>query len=120
MQTWARSGSRADDVFQLLLQTMDFQGERMTDRANAVFQFNIVDGNNWVLDLKSGRGKAFRGETKSDLKLTLTDDVLVAIADGKLDTMQAMMEGKLKMEGNMRLARTLFQVMEGHRRGKVF
>eukprot|EP00397_Hematodinium_sp_SG-2012_P024761 GEMP01025809.1.p2 GENE.GEMP01025809.1~~GEMP01025809.1.p2 ORF type:complete len:119 (-),score=31.92 GEMP01025809.1:1956-2312(-) len=111
--------ARSDEVFEFLLQTMDYQGERMTQQAKAVFQFKIIGGNNWVLDLKSGRGKAYIGVRKCDLTLTLTDDDFVALAEGKLNSLQAMMQGKLKIQGDIGLAQKLDGILAACKHGKV-
>ena len=91
----------------------------------------------WRTDLKHGVGSLVKGEdAKPDLRLTVTDDDMVALANGKLNAQQvgyfkrgvlflphlywfpqlrhisqAFMRGKLKLKGNMGLAMKLQTVL---------
>ena len=47
-----------------------------------------------------------------DCTITMADADLVAMAEGKLDGMQAFMGGKLKIKGNMMLAQKLQSILE--------
>ena len=47
-----------------------------------------------------------------DCTITMADADLVAMAEGKLDGMQAFMGGKLKIKGNMILAQKLQSILE--------
>lgn len=47
-----------------------------------------------------------------DCTITMKDDDLVAMAEGKLDGMQVFMGGKLKIKGNMMLAQKLQSILE--------
>merc|ERR1712087_146661 len=68
------------------------------------------------IDLKNGNGCTLRGEgEKPDVTLTLVDADFVAMAEGKLDGMQAFMGGKLKISGNMMLAQKLATILESAR-----
>merc|ERR1712139_452224 len=49
---------------------------------------------------------------KADCTITISDADFVAMADGKLDGMQAFMGGKLKIKGNMMLAQKLAGILE--------
>eukprot|EP00434_Breviolum_minutum_P045976 symbB.v1.2.041348.t1/scaffold8087.1/size7741/2 len=81
-----------------------------------VFQFVISDAGpegKFVLDLKNGSGAAKAGEESSaDCTITMADADLMAMAEGKLDGMQAFMGGKLKIKGNMMLAQKLQSILE--------
>ena len=47
-----------------------------------------------------------------DVTITIADADFMAMADGKLDGMQAFMGGKLKIKGNMMLAQKLQGILE--------
>eukprot|EP00439_Symbiodinium_sp_Y106_P057983 s1207_g8.t1 len=48
----------------------------------------------------------------ADCTITMADADFVAMAEGKLDGMQAFMGGKLKIKGNMMLAQKLQSILE--------
>ena len=49
---------------------------------------------------------------RQDCTITMADADFVAMAEGKLDGMQAFMGGKLKIKGNMMLAQKLQSILE--------
>ena len=85
----------------------------LVKKVNAIFQWNITkDGKvagTWTVDLKNGTGSVYAGEAKekAGCVLTLSDDDLVALVNGKMDAMKAFMGGKLKISGNVMLAQKL-------------
>lgn len=93
------------------------KGAEMVKLGGAVFQFDISDGEKFCLDLKNGTGSAEFGENpKADCTITISDADFVAMAEGKLDGMQAFMGGKLKIKGNMMLAQKLAGILEAVRK----
>ncbi|CAE7611682.1 HSD17B4 [Symbiodinium sp. CCMP2592] len=92
------------------------KGPELVKIGGAVFQFVISDGGDagkFVLDLKNGSGSAKAGEEGSaDCTITMADADFMAMAEGKLDGMQAFMGGKLKIKGNMMLAQKLQSILE--------
>ncbi|CAK0904572.1 unnamed protein product [Prorocentrum cordatum] len=80
----------------------------------AIFQLVVSDGDiKFYVDLKNGAGECgFSEHEKADVTITMADADLVAMADGKLDGMQAFMSGKLKIKGNMMLAQKLGSILE--------
>ncbi len=85
----------------------------LVKKVGAIFQWNITkDGavaGTWTADLKNGSGSIYEGaaKEKAGCTLTLSDDDLVALVNGKMDAMKAFMGGKLKISGNMMLAQKL-------------
>merc|ERR1719380_575654 len=88
------------------------KGAEAVKKTKAVFCFKITGGKTWVLDLKNGSGKLTEGEGKADCTITIGDADFAAMAEGKLDGMQAFMGGKLKIAGNMMLAQKLGSIMD--------
>eukprot|EP00435_Cladocopium_sp_Y103_P061169 s423_g22.t2 len=92
------------------------KGPELVKMGGAVFQFIISDAGpegKFVLDLKNGSGAAKAGEEAgADCTITMADADLVAMAEGKLNGMQAFMGGKLKIKGNMMLAQKLQSILE--------
>lgn len=85
----------------------------MAKKIKGVIQFIITPGGAWVVDLKNGNGSVTQGKAKkADMTLTVKDDDMVAIAEGKLNAQQAFMRGKLKIKGNMGLAMKLGTVIK--------
>lgn len=65
-------------------------------------------GSDWTVIIKDGRCEAAEGSLPApDLTLTVDADDFVRIFTGQLDGMQAFMQGKLKLAGDMNLAMKL-------------
>merc|ERR1712118_190412 len=86
------------------------KGPELVKQAGAVFQ--LVVGEKLHLDLKNGGGACKFDEDKADVTITLAEADFVAMAEGKLDGMQAFMSGKLKIKGNMMLAQKLGPILD--------
>merc|ERR1712217_561375 len=107
-------GSQA--LFDKMAAAVKAKGPELVKLGGAVFQFVISDAGpegKFILDLKNGSGSATVGEDpKADCTITIADADMVAMAEGKLDGMQAFMGGKLKIKGNMMLAQKLQGIIE--------
>merc|ERR1719330_405221 len=92
------------------------RGEERLRKGGGVFQFVISDAGpegKFTVDLKNGRGEARAGEDpKGDVTITMKDEDMMAMSEGKLDGMQALMGGKLKIKGNMMLAQKLQGILQ--------
>merc|ERR1712039_657747 len=102
---------KSQAIFDQMSAAVKSKGPALVKMGGAVFQFIISDGGaagKFTLDLKNGSGEAKAGEdSKADCTITMADADMVAMAEGKLDGMQAFMSGKLKIKGNMMLAQKL-------------
>lgn len=84
---------------------------------NTVCQFNITRQGKlvsvWILDLKNGNGEVYHGP-RSDLPveciLTVEDDALVDIFEGRDEPMLAFIGGRLQVSGNITAAQKLQQL----------
>merc|ERR1711957_795068 len=107
---------KSQALFDRMTAAVKTNGADLVKLGGAVFQFIISDGGDkgkFTLDLKNGSGSASHGEDpKADCTITIADADMVAMADGKLDGMQAFMGGKLKIKGNMMLAQKLQGILE--------
>jgi len=80
---------------------------------NKTFQWNITgdEAGKWALKVANGSGEVIPGGVeKPDITFTVSDKDWLAIAEGKLDAMNAFMTGKLKVAGDMMLAMRLQQL----------
>merc|ERR1712014_256894 len=107
---------KSQALFDAMTAAVKAKGADMVKMGGCVFQFILSDcgpEGKFILDLKNGSREAKAGEDpKADCTLTLADADLVAMAEGKLDGMQAFMGGKLKIKGNMMLAQKLGPILE--------
>ena len=70
-------------------------------------QWNITgdEASVWAFQIINGEGKLIPdGVEKPDITFTVSGNDWLAIAEGKLDAMNAFMTGKLKIAGDMMLA----------------
>jgi len=77
------------------------------------FKFTGAEAGEWYAVIKDGRVDVSKGEHASP-KMTLTADSgdYVKIFTGELDGMQAFMQGKLKLAGDLNLAMKLTQMFK--------
>lgn len=77
------------------------------------FKFTGAEAGNWYAVIKDGKVEVSKGEHASP-KMTLTADSsdYVKIFTGELDGMQAFMQGKLKLAGDLNLAMKLTQMFK--------
>jgi putative sterol carrier protein len=82
---------------------------------DAVIQFKFTgeEAGEWNATIKDGKVDVARG-THSSPKMTLTADSAdyVKIFTGELDGMQAFMQGKIKLAGDLNLAMKLMQMFK--------
>ena len=81
--------------------------------ANIQFKFTGEEAGDWVAAIKDGKVDVSRG-THPSPKMTLTADSqdYVKIITGELDGMQAFMQGKIKLAGDLNLAMKLMQMFK--------
>merc|ERR1711998_516240 len=91
------------------------KGAELVKQAGAIFQLVVGDDKLHVA-LKNGSGACKWGEDAADVTITLAEADFIAMAEGKLDGMQAFMGGKLKIKGNMMLAQKLGPILESARK----
>ncbi|QDZ21045.1 SCP2 domain-containing protein [Chloropicon primus] len=97
-----------------LEKALESQGEKLVKMFKGVALFKI-DGKTFLLDLKNGKGKIHFDRTddpKPDVTLTMSDDVFVKLASGKLQPQMAFIQGKLKISGNIALSMKLTPVLK--------
>merc|ERR1712185_673857 len=109
------SGKMSKAILQQIEAAVKSKGAELVKMGGAVFQL-VVGDEKLCIDLKNGTGAVKWGEDKADVTITLADADFVAMAEGKLDGMQAFMSGKLKIKGNMMLAQKLGPILESARK----
>lgn len=88
---------------------------RMVAKVRATYRWNITSGSknevakSWFLDLKNGDGHITSedADTKANCTITMSDENVVNMFNGKLNAQQAFFSGKMKVGGNMMLAQKL-------------
>ncbi len=77
------------------------------------FKFTGAEVGNWYATIKDGKCVVAQGDAPSP-KMTLTADSAdyVKIFTGELDGMQAFMQGKIKLGGDLNLAMKLMQMFK--------
>jgi putative sterol carrier protein len=82
---------------------------------NKTYQWNITgeQAGKWALRIADQKCELIPGGVeKPDLTMTMSDKDWLAIAEGKLDPMNAFMTGKVKTAGDMMLAMRLPQLFQ--------
>src|SRR5687768_15089067 len=81
--------------------------------ADIQFKFTGTEPGEWVAAIRDGKVEVARG-THHSPKMTLTADSsdYVKIFTGELDGMQAFMQGKIKLAGDLNLAMKLMQMFK--------
>lgn len=84
-----------------------------THATQGIVVFNL-DGQEWTLDLREGKGSLTKGspEDKADLTLTLSGQNFVSMVMGKSSSQMLFLQRKLKINGSMGLAMKLTPVLE--------
>jgi len=103
---------KVDDVMKKIGEAVAKDGEAMVKKVKAVFLFEFKGGDKWLLDLKNGKGSLKQGEGKADATIIIGEEDFIAMTTGKLQAMQAFMQGKMKIKGNMMLAQKLGPVLQ--------
>src|SRR5690348_11519002 len=81
----------------------------LAQKINSTYKF-VVTGTNagtWVVDLTQPGGKITESNGDAKCTITIGDEALVSIVNGKLNPQMAFMTGKLKVAGDMSLAMKL-------------
>ncbi|XP_066557866.1 stomatin-like protein 1 [Amia ocellicauda] len=102
-----------------LLSTVEgLLSERLVSQVGACFQFNIGlrDGaqNNYFVDLSEGSGKAGAGvpDRTPDVVLQMSEEDLVAMLQGNLRPFAAYTGGRLKVQGDLKTAMKLEELIK--------
>ncbi|MES1909166.1 MAG: hypothetical protein MHM6MM_001956 [Cercozoa sp. M6MM] len=79
-------------------------------KVQAVFRFVVKNGpvtRTWRVDAKTAGTIEETADGDADCTIKISDSNLVKLVNGELDGMQAFMQGKIKLQGNMMLAQKL-------------
>lgn len=81
------------------------------DDMEAVFQFDIDDGDFYYFDIEEGACKLGEGEHDDPtVTLEMSLETLKSVMSGELDGMAAFMQGKITADGDIMLATKLTQL----------
>jgi putative sterol carrier protein len=82
-------------------------------QADTVIQLNVTgsQAGQWNVVVKDGNVNVAKGvHPAPEITLTADSADILAVADGKQDATQAVMQGKLKVQGDMAEAMELFKI----------
>jgi F420-dependent oxidoreductase-like protein len=82
----------------------------LVQRVNAVYQFNVLgeDGGAWVVDLKNGAGDVRAGQhADADCIISMSREDFLALATGKINPLNAFMQGRIRVQGDIMMATRL-------------
>jgi len=101
----------------------DEERKQLMRKTHGIFQLKILNVGKqalWTVDTRT-TGTVYKGlaKDKADVILILSDDVFMQLAEGKLDSQKAFMNGKLKIKGNMLLAASLDGLVRFAKGGKA-
>ncbi len=101
----------AADVFSNMEARINEDPEKTKAEIDGIFKFVVTGdgGGTWIVDCKEVAVRNEDGE--GEVTITISDDDLVAVADGSLDAMQAFMMGQIQVDGDVGLAMKLQQVL---------
>merc|ERR1712224_642375 len=104
----ARTMEASKELFKTLEAAVADDGSKLVSMFKGVALFKI-DGEEYLLDLQYGGGD---GSLKPDVTLTMSDDIFVKLATGKIAPQVAFIQGKLKIQGNIALSMKLTPVLK--------
>jgi len=108
----AGANSPVDVVFKQVEAQLNAE---MVKSINTVYRFVIKGEKDYVVDLQNGDGKLIRDapeDIKAKTTLIMSGGDFVKMFEGKLNSMQAFMGGKLKIKGDMGSAMKLEKLMK--------
>ncbi|CAG9313599.1 unnamed protein product [Blepharisma stoltei] len=98
---------KSEKLFSEMAPILQTNGADLVKKIGAVYHFEILPAPGaepvvFTIDLKNGSGSFAKGRVgTADATFTMTDDDLIAVAQGKLNPQVAFMQGKMKIKGNM-------------------
>ena len=103
---------KSDEIFDLISKYLATgEGINTVNKIKAIYQFDILQKKggkpikSWTIDMKNDKGHCKLGKADSyDALFTLVDGDFVSICNGKLNPQMAVVQGKMKIKGNMKKA----------------
>ncbi|XP_027195391.2 peroxisomal Multifunctional enzyme type 2 [Dermatophagoides pteronyssinus] len=108
---------KVDRIFDEKIRPRIAKHSELIPLINTVCQFNITKQGKlasvWILDMKNGNGEVYYGarpNLMAECTLTVEDDALVEIFEGRDEPMLAFIGGRLQVSGNITAAQKLQQL----------
>lgn len=125
-ETAKTSTSASVALLEQLKENLDKDASLREDLENTIkgIVVFVIDGEKWCLDLRPGKGKLSRvdsrvnlrseeeGGDQADITLTMKGSTFVALVSGKIGSQTAFLTRKLKIKGSMGLAMKLQPILD--------
>ncbi|CAN9503116.1 unnamed protein product [Ophioblennius macclurei] len=118
-------GFKSYAVFREIEKLLQKDGEGLVKKVGGVFAFKVNDGPGgkdatWIVDVKNGKGSVSNDPgKKADCTISMSDQDLPELMNGKLNPQTAFFKGKLKIAGNMGMAMKLQSLQVGPGKAKL-
>ncbi len=90
---------------------MPLPGKAANMDALIQFHFSGAEAGDWIADLKGGQVTVSRGQHPApQMTLSADSDDFLKLLAGELDPMQAFIQGRIKVAGDMSMALALVQI----------
>ncbi|CAD5111839.1 DgyrCDS1104 [Dimorphilus gyrociliatus] len=99
-------------IFQRIQEKLNKNGAEYVKKINGIYCFKVKNEQGkegiWIVDVKNGKGSVnYTNKGAGDITISISDNDLVKLMLGQLNSQQAFFQGKLKIKGNMGLAMKL-------------
>ncbi|XP_066262129.1 peroxisomal multifunctional enzyme type 2-like isoform X1 [Euwallacea similis] len=113
----AASGLKSDAIFEYIIEQVKADPNKAKS-VGGIFLYKVTkDGKvvkQWTMDLKNAKVYEGEPESKPNTTLTVSDEDMLLLSEGKLQPQQAFMKGKLKITGNIMMAQKLTPLLKAN------
>ncbi|KAG9407851.1 hypothetical protein AC1031_021090 [Aphanomyces cochlioides] len=110
--------SSAEEIFKTMDAAVREAGDDLINKVKGTIIYDITDVGRWLIQCKTAPGGVSKAtpDVKADLTLSISEPDFLLLAAQKLNPQQAMLQGKLKVKGNVSLAPKIAFIREAYKR----